>query len=149
MLLINECRTCNADKTTCPVALGLRKKLEKAGIKERLRYRCREWQKHLKYKVGDKVEFHFVEYSPEWHQGELSGETLVGTIVDTGKKGPVYFVVIDQENRNKIDSEFTKYDKLVWPYHEPADDDSFNAFFGEPTLYTVPVREKLIIGFAE
>lgn len=81
--------------------------------------------------------------------GELSGETLTGTVIDTSQKRPVYIVMIDKDNRNKIDSEFTKYDKLVHPYYEQNNDDSYDAFFGEPTHFSVPVREKLIIGFAK
>lgn len=145
MLLINECRTCNADKTTCPVALGLRKKLESAGIKERLKYKCKDWQKHLKYKVGDKVEFHFVEYSPEWHRGELSGETITGTIIEHGKKKPVYIVVIDKENRSKIDKEFTRYDRFVTPYSESGEYISE----AEANVFSVPVKESLITGLSD
>jgi hypothetical protein len=141
MLVINECRTCNADKATCPIKKGLQDKLK--GIKERLKYRCKGWQQHLKYKVGDKVVFHFIEYGE--HGGELSGETLTGKIFDISKKSPVYQVIIDQENRNKIDPEFSNYDKYVSPYHE----DVFDFHFKEPTHYTVPVKEQLITGVAD
>lgn len=147
MLIINECRTCNADKTTCPIAIGLRNRLSKAGIKERLRYKCKDWQKHLKYKMGDKITFHFIENGE--HGGELSGETLTGTIIDISKKKPVYIVVIDQENRNKNDAEYTAYDKRVSPYCETNDDSIFDAFFSDATHFTVPVKEELITCIAE
>lgn len=144
MLLINECRTCNADKTTCPVALVLRKKLEKAGIKERLRYKCKDWQKHLKYKVGDKITFHFIEKGD--YGGELSGETLTGTISDISKKRPVYIVIIDKENRALIDKEYTTYDRFVTPCEENGD---FRYPNEEANFFSVPVREDFITGIAD
>lgn len=142
MLLINECRTCNADRSTCPVATGLRKKLEDAGIKDRLRYKCKDWQKHLKYKVGDKVDFYFIE---KGHYGsELSGETLTGVIIEISKKRPVYFVVIDKENRNMINKEYTLYDRFVMPYSEGG-----YVSEEEATHFQVPVKEDLISGLVD
>jgi hypothetical protein len=143
MLLINECRTCNADKRTCPVAVGLRKNLESAGIKDRLRYKCKDWQKHLKYKVGDKITFHFIEKA---HYGsELSGETLTGTIVDISKKRPVYFAIIDKENRNKIDEEYSSYHRYAMPYSLTGEYVSME----DAEYFQVPVREDLITCLAE
>lgn len=141
MLIINECRTCNADKATCPIRIGLRIKL--ANIKERLRYKCTGWQQHLEYKIGDKISFHFIEHGE--HGGELSGETLVGTIVDISKKRPVYIVMIDRENRDKIDPEYSLYNKLVSPYSAEGFDFDCN----DPNYFTVPVKEELITGIAE
>lgn len=144
MLIITECRTCNADKVTCPIKIGLRKKLQKAGIKDRLKYKCKDWQKHLEYKIGDKVDFHFIEKGDQG--GELSGETLTGTIIDVSKKKPVYMVVIDKENRKLIDKEYSAYDRFVTPCGEngefvyPEEDSNF---------YHVPVKEELITGIAD
>lgn len=139
MLIINECRTCNADKATCPIRTGLRIKL--ANVKERLQYKCKDWRHHLKYKVGDKIEFHFLEFTTESASGwKLSEEPLVGTITYLSKKKPLYQVLIDKENRDQIDSEFTLYDKYVIPHD----------FFEEvPILFEVPVKEEFIIGIAE
>lgn len=145
MLIISECRTCNADKSTCPVAIGLREKLNKAGIKDLLKYKCKDWQKHLKYKAGDKVIFHFIESSSENWRGGLSGETLTGIIIEHSKKKPVYMVMIDKENRRLIDKEFTNYDKYVTPYSEEgiyiSDEDA--------QYFLVPVKEELIVCIAE
>lgn len=143
MLIINECRTCNADKSTCPIKTGLREKLQKAGIKERFKYKCNGWQKHLMYKVGDKIIFHFIENGE--HGGELSGETLTGTIIDVSKKRPVYMVVIDKENRNMIDKEYSAYDRFVAPYSETG------AYVSEEEAiyFQVPVKEGLITCIAE
>lgn len=141
MLIINECRTCNADKATCPIRIGIQKKL--AGIKERLQYRCKAWYQHLEYKVGDKINFHFIEHGE--HGAELSGETLTGTIIDISKKKPVYIAVIDRENRNKIDPEYSLYDKRVSSYSE----DGFDFDYKTPTHFTVPVKEELITGIAD
>lgn len=141
MLIINECRTCNADHKTCPIKAELKKKL--SGIKERLKYKCTGWQKHLEYKVGDKITFHFIENGE--YGSELSGETLTGTIIDISKKRPVYIVMIDRDNRNKIDPEYSLYDKRVSPYSE----DGFDFDHITPTHFTVPVKEELITGIAE
>lgn len=143
MLIITECRTCNADKATCPIKTGLREKLHKAGIKERFKFKCKEWSKHLMYKIGDKVVFHFIENGV--HGGELSGETLTGTIIDVSKKRPVYVVVINQENRSLIDAEYSAYDRFVTPYSE----DGSCVTEEEANYFQVPVKEELITGFAE
>lgn len=143
MLIINECRTCNADKVTCPIRMSLKDKLQKAGVKEHLKYKCNGWVKHLGYDVGDKISFHFIERGE--HGGELSGETLTGTIIDVSKKRPVYLVMIDQENRNKIDKEYSAYDRFVSPYS----DEGFVFDHKEPTHFTVPVKEELICCIAE
>lgn len=139
MLIINECRTCNADKATCPIRTGLRIKL--ANIKERLKYRCTGWRQHLKYKIGDKVEFHFIEYSSEsprlW---ELNPEPLVGIIVSVSKKRPVYQVVIDKANRDRINPDRAHYDKYVMPH---------DVFETEPTHFDVPVKEEFIKGITD
>jgi hypothetical protein len=140
MLIIPQCRSCNADKTTCLIKLELSKKLQKAGIKERLKYKCKEWQKHLKYKVGDKVVFHFIEEGERG--GELSGETLTGIISDISKKKPIYMVVIDKENRHKIDKEYSAYDRFVMPCTESGD---FEFTEADAAYFTVPVKESLII----
>lgn len=139
MLIINECRTCNADKATCPIRTELQKKL--VGIKERLKYKCKEWRQHVLYKVGDKIEFTFLEFSTEYATGyEKSEEVLKGEITYIGKKKPVYQVLIDKENRDKINPERTGYDKFVTTHD----------FFEEaPTLFEVPVKESFIIGLAE
>ena len=139
MLIINECRTCNADNTTCPVKQELRDKLQNAGIKERIKYKCSDWQKHLKYKIGDKISFRFVENGH--FRGELSEETLAGTIIDISKKRPIYMVVIDKANRNLIDKEFTAYDRFVTPYAE----DGVYISEEEAQYFTVPVKESLIV----
>lgn len=142
MLIINECRTCNADKSTCPIRIELQKKI--SGIKERLKYKCKSWQKYLQYKVGDKITFHFIEKGE--YGSEISGETLTGTIIDVSKKKPVYMVVINKENRNMIDKEFSAYDRFVTPCGEngeyvwPEEDHSF---------FYVPVKEELITGIAD
>jgi hypothetical protein len=141
MLIINECRTCNADKETCPIRTGLRIKL--ANIKERLKYKCKGWQKHLEYNIGDKISFHFIEHGE--HGGELSGETLTGVVVDINKKRPVYYVMIDQDNRNLIDPEYSIYDKYVQPYVTIEDGYGID----HPGFYTVPVKEELICCIAE
>jgi hypothetical protein len=136
MVIISECRTCNADKATCPIRTGLRIKL--ANIKERLKYKCTGWQAHLKYKVGDKIEFHFIEYSSDsprlW---ELSVETLIGVIISVSKKRPIYQVMIDKENRAMIKPERDHYDKYVMPH---------DVFEESPTHFDVPVKEKYIKG---
>lgn len=136
MLIISECRRCNANRATCPIRNELRKKLD--GIKERLKYKCISWQEHLKYKVGDKVEFQFIEYSSDsprlW---ELSAETLVGVIISLGKKRPVYQVMIDKVNRNKIDPDKANYDKYVIPH---------DIFDSESMFFVVPVKEEFIKG---
>lgn len=141
MLIINECRTCNADKATCPIRIELQKKL--TGIKERLKYKCKGWQQHLKYKVGDKINFHFIEDVGDG--SELSGETLAGTIIDFSKKRPVYMVVIDKENRKLIDKEFSAYDRFVSAYSETGE------YVSDPeaVLFLVPVKEELITGITE
>lgn len=142
MLIITECRTCNADKATCPIRTELQKKL--TGIKENLKYKCKVWQKYLQYKKGDKIIFHFIKKGE--HGGELSGETLTGRIIDVSKKKPVYMVVIDAENRKLIDKEYSLYDRFVTPCGEngefvwPEEDSNF---------YHVPVKEELITGIAE
>lgn len=144
MLIITQCRTCNVDKNTCPIKAELSSKLKQSGIKVPLRYKCNEWRKYLKYKVGDKVEFHFIEKSH--YGGELSGETLTGRIIDMSKKKPVYMVVIDGKNRNLIDKEFSLYDRFVTPCGE-------NGEFAFPhditNFFHVPVKEDLITGLAE
>lgn len=142
MLIINECRTCNADKVTCPIRIELQKKL--TGIKERLKYKCKGWLQHLEYKVGDKVVFHFIEHGE--HGSELSGETLTGTIIDVSKKKPVYMVVIDKENRALIDKEYSLYDRFVSPCGENGE---FEWSEGEASFFQVPVKEELITGIAE
>lgn len=140
MLIISECRKCNADKFTCPVKIELSKKLHLAGIKERLKFKCSSWYQHLKYKRGDKVEFHFIENGE--FGGEISGETLIGMIVDISKKKPVYIVMIDKANRAKIDSDYSAYDRFVSPCDEsggfiyPDEDSQF---------FKVPVKESLIV----
>lgn len=141
MLIITECRICNADKSTCPIKTGLREKLQNAGIKDRMKYKCKEWAKHLAYKLGDKIIFHFIENGE--HGGELSGETLTGTIIDISKKRPIYTVVIDKVNRNLIDKEFSAYDRFVTPYSETEFVSEEDANF-----FTVPVKEELITGIA-
>lgn len=138
MLIIPQCRSCNADKSTCPIKAQLSKKLQEAGIKERLKYKCKEWQKHLKYKVGDKVVFHFIENGERG--GELSGETLTGIISDISKKKPIYMVVIDKENRGKIDKEFSAYDRFVTPYSDEG-----YVSEEEASHFMVPVKEDLIV----
>lgn len=142
MLIINECRTCNAEKATCPIKAELQKKL--TGIKERLRYKCKGWQRHLEYKIGDKITFHFIEKGE--HGGELSGETLTGRIIDVSKKKPVHMVVIDAENRKLIDKEFSAYDRFVTPCGENGE---FVYPEEESNFFHVPVKEELITGIAE
>lgn len=119
--------------------------VENAGIKDRLRYKCKDWQKHLKYKVGDKVEFHFIEYSEYVLEGQLSGETLIGTIVEISKKRPVYFVVIDKENWGKIDEEYTKYARFAMPYSKTGEFVSME----EAEFFQLPVKEDLITGLVD
>lgn len=138
MLIITECRFCNADKNTCQIKLALSAKLRHGGIKETLRYRCSSWKGFLKYKIGDKVDFHFIEYSLESNTGwELSGDTLVGEIVGINKKKAIYEVKIDKENRNKIDGEYTTYEKYLMPVDFLEE---------EPTAFVVPVKEEFITG---
>jgi hypothetical protein len=143
MLIINECRTCNADTHTCPIRVALKDKLQKAGIKERLKYKCNDWPKHMEYKVGEKITFHFIENGQLG--GELSGETLTGVIVDASKKKPTYMVVIDKENRRLIDKEFSAYDRFVTPYSEGGEYVSDD----EASYFQVPVKEELITGLAD
>lgn len=141
MLIINECRACNADKATCPIRTELRLKL--SNIRERLKFKCAGWQKHLQYKIGDKINFHFIEKGE--HGSELSGETLTGKIIDISKKRPVYFVVIDKDNRRLIDKDYSAYDRFVTPYGE----DGRYVSDEEADYYQVPVKEYLITGIAE
>lgn len=142
MLIITECRRCNADKATCPIRTGLRIKL--TNVKERMKYKCTGWRQHLEYKIGDKITFHFIEQGE--YGGELSGETLTGTIIDVSKKKPVYMVVIDKENRALIDKEYSLYDRFVSPCGENGD---FEWSEEEASFFQVPVKEELITGIAE
>ena len=77
MLMITECRKClRKDKKTCPIAVNLRNKLKKAGIGDRLRYRCKEWLNYLPFKeldVGDRIEF-FVWFLPESNETDYCDE---------------------------------------------------------------------------
>lgn len=142
MLYIKECKTCNADKNTCPIRNELSGALKSIGIRQRLVYKCREWQKHLKYKVGDKIVFYFIERG--FRGGEWSGETLEGVIYDISKKRPVYMVRIDTANRNLIDKEYSNYDKYVNEEEEWDGEGSIKTGF-----FTVPVKEELIVGISE
>lgn len=132
MLIIPQCRFCNADKTTCPIKQDLKKKLQKARITEPLRYKCVKWREYALYKPGDTIRFYFLELNPEGGMEE-SGEYLQGVIESISKVKPVYLVKIDQENRNKIDPEYAKYDKYVHDY------------YGEDGFYLLPVREQYIL----
>jgi hypothetical protein len=142
MLIISECRFCNADKTTCPIKQGMSERLRVAGIKDRLKYRCKEWTKHRKYQVGDWVVFHFIERSSEsGYRAETSGETITGQIVDVSKKKPIYFVQFDAEGFAKIDPAYTGYGKYVI---EMEDYDEVRGLF-KTGFYQAPVRESLIM----
>lgn len=135
MLIIKECRFCNADKDSCPIRNDLRQKV--SGIKERLTFKCVAWKKHLKYSIGDKIQFYFIERGH--FGGETSGDTLTGEIYDVSNKRPTYMVRIDTENRNKIDKEYSNYDKYVNEEEEWDGEGSAKTGF-----FTVPVKEELI-----
>lgn len=147
MLIISECRFCNKDKSTCEIKLSLRDRLQKSGITEPLKYKCGEWKKHLKYQIGDEAEFHFIERDEDSYGGyagtQHSGETVVGKIIEVSKRKPIYFVRINQENRNKIDPDWVskKYIDMI------MEEEDWEAYVGDGKtgFFQLPVKESLIV----
>lgn len=137
MLIIPQCRFCNANKATCPIKQGLKAKLQEAGIKERLRYSCVGWRKHLKYSVGDRVEFTFLVHDGDRLMPE--GQILSGTIRRIAKKKPIYIVGITAEMFERIDTKHTNYRQII----DPLDD--WNLGSPVDVEYDAPVWESLIL----
>lgn len=114
MLIIPQCRFCNANKATCSIKQGLKAKLQEVSITEPLRYLCKSWQNHLKYKVGDVVVFDYLIFG---HHGyERAEAELTGTIVGISTKKPVYIVSLTQDEFAKIDPFITDYHKKIRTY---------------------------------
>lgn len=137
MLIIPQCRFCNADKTTCEIKQGLKRRLQQAGIKDRLRYSCGSWRHHLKYSIGDHIEFTF------WvHDGERlipEGTILSGIIRRIANKKPFYIVGITSEMFERIDQRHVHYRQII----DPLDDWDLDA--PADVEYNAPVRENLVL----
>lgn len=139
MLIIPQCRFCNANKATCSIKQGLKRKLQDAGIKEPMRYICHGWRAHVKYAVGDVIEFAYLVYGDMGY--ERAEETLTGKIVELNKKRPIYIVTITQDEYNKIDKDYTRYHEKITRYGTYDNEYGFR----ETEFMGAPVMENLII----